>query len=210
MKYVINFFNIINSTKAKNDSDELYSDVLTSLDTITYLLEKDCELYSMPITRKVMHNKVYKIKKVVDCLCLIHNEMEFRSILPHPIFQEKKFNSNLIELELHLLTNIECFNMIIQWDLTEQLKETFRYLINKIINEGEEGIKQLKADEYTFHLGLYRCFGLMMNYFCFNYALNNNCSIYSPDSLPFLNFAAFDGLGGFGDVYLLSLVETLK
>ena len=173
-----NFFRIINSTKAKNNSDEFFSDVLEELDTITYLLEKDCELYSMPVTRKLMHNKVSMIKKVIDCLCLIHNEMGFRSIFPHPIFQEKKYSSKLIELELHLLSNIECFNMIIQWDLTEQIKEIFRYLINKIINQEAEGIKQLKTNEYTFHLGLYRCFGLMMNYFCFNYAINNNCSIY--------------------------------
>ena len=173
-----NFFKIINSTKAKNNSDEFLTDVLEELDTITYLVEKDCELFSMPITQKLMHNKVSMIKKVIDCICLIHNEMGFRSIFPHPIFQEKKYSSKLIELELHLLTNIECFNMIIQWDLTEQLKETFRYLINKIINQEAEGIKQLKTNEYTFHLGLYRCFGLMMNFFCFNYALNNNCSIY--------------------------------
>ena len=173
-----NFLRIINSTKAKNNSDEFFTDVLEELDTITYLLEKDCELYSMPITRKLMNNKVSMIKKVIDCLCLIHNEMGFRSIFPHPIFQEKKYSSNLIELELHLLSNIECFNMIIQWDLTEQIKETFRYLINKIINQEAEGIKQLKTNEFTFHLGLYRCFGLMMNYFCFNYSLNNNCSIY--------------------------------
>jgi len=173
-----NFINIISSTKAKNNSDEFLSDVLEELNTKIVLLEKDCELYSMPITRKLMYNKVYMIKKVIDCLCLIHNEMRFRSIFPHPIFQEKKFSSDLIELEMNLLNNIEIFNMIIQWDLTEQIKDIFKYLINKIINQEAEGIKQLKTNEYTFHLGLYRCFGLMMNYFCFNYALNHNCSIY--------------------------------
>ena len=40
--------------------------------------------------------------------------------------------------------------MIIQWDLTEQIKETFRYLINKIINQEAEGIKQLKTNEFTY------------------------------------------------------------
>jgi hypothetical protein len=56
----------------------------------------------------------------------------------------------------------------------EQLKDIFKYLINKILNQKKEGIKQLKEDEYSFHLGLYRCFGLFLNSFCFNYSFNNN------------------------------------
>ena len=44
--------------------------------------------------------------------------------------------------------------MFIDWDKIEKLKEIFKYLINKILNQEKEGIKQLKEDEYSFHLGL--------------------------------------------------------
>ena len=60
------------------------------------------------------------------------------------------------------------------WKKLDIIKEIFRYIINKIINQNEEGIKQLQKDEYSFHLSLYRCFGLFINFFSYNYSLNND------------------------------------
>ena len=74
---------------------------------------------------------------------------------------------DLMDLELRLLSIIEEINMFIEWEKIEYVKEIFKYIINKIINQEKEGIKLLKEDEFSFHLILYRCFGLLINYFLF-------------------------------------------
>ena len=78
--------------------------------------------------------------------------------------------------------------MYIEWDKIEYIKEIFKYIINKIINQEKEGIKILKEDEFSFHLTLYRCFGLLINFFCFNFALKNNCSLINSINYFKLNF----------------------
>ena len=40
--------------------------------------------------------------------------------------------------------------MYIEWEKTEYIKEIFKYIINKIINQEREGVKQLKNDEYSY------------------------------------------------------------
>ena len=67
--------------------------------------------------------------------------------------------------------------MYINWNELSYSEEIFKYLIYKIMNEEKEGIKQLKENEFSFHLCLYRCFGLLINYFCFNYSIKNNCTL---------------------------------
>ena len=169
----------IKSLTAKNDNGTIKQDVLENLFSRTQDMEIDCELYSMPITRKLMANKISLIKRIIDCLCLIHNENEFISIWPHPPFQQKGFSEELINLESKLLGLIECINMFTDWKNIENIKDIFKYLIYKITNQESEGIKQLKEKEYSFHLCLYRCFGLLINFFCFYNSFNNKCSLFS-------------------------------
>lgn len=134
--------------------------------------------YTHPKIRKMMTQKTSMIKRIIDCFCLIHNEISFKSIVPHPIFQGKSYSKLFVDLEIKLLTIIKEINMFIEWDKYNQIKDIFYYLINKIINQKSERIKQLEKDEYSFHLGLYRCFGLLINYYCFNHSINNKCSIF--------------------------------
>ena len=49
--------------------------------------------------------------------------------------------------------------MYINWNELSYSEEIFKYLIYKLINQEKEGIKQLKENEFSFHLCLYRCFG---------------------------------------------------
>jgi len=135
-----------------------------------------------------MTEKIAIIKRIIDCICLIHNELEFKSIVPHPQFQQKKMSVDLMDLELRLLSIIEEINMFIEWEKIEYVKEIFKYIINKIINQEKEGIKLLKEDEFSFHLILYRCFGLLINYFCFNFAVRNDCSLINSINYFKLNF----------------------
>ena len=185
-----NFYKTI-SKGFKDEDGKIKNLIINELEEKAGILEKDCELYSMPITLKLMYEKIYIMtKRIIDCICLIHNENKFLSIFPHPIFQKRGCSTDLIDLELELLSNIECLNMITQWGKIEITKEIFKYIINKIINQEKEGINQLKKDEYSFHLGLYRCFGLMINFFCFDYSFNNNCSLY--ESIQFFKNNFFD------------------
>ena len=169
--------------------DEEVQIILENIENQANIIILDCEVYSMPITRKLMHDKTtFLIKRIIDCFCLIHNVKEFKSITPHPFFQPNGCSDKMINLELKLLKNIECINLFTQWENIDNSKEIFKYIINKIINQEPNEIKQLKKDEYTFHLGLYRCFGILINYFCYYYSFNNNYSIYEAIQIFKKNF----------------------
>ena len=176
--------------KLKNEfEDEKINEILENINDHANIISNDCELYSMPITRKLMHDKTtFLIKRTIDCFCLIHKVKKFKSIRPHPNFQQKGYSYEMISIELNLLNNIECINMFTQWEKIDNLKEIFIYIINKIINQESEGIEPLSKEEYTFHLGLYRCFGILINYFCYYYSFNNNFSIYESIQIFKKNF----------------------
>ena len=140
-------------------------------------METDTKYYSKPKMKSLMNEKTIVIKKMIDCICLIHNELEFKSIVPHPQFQNKKESIDLLNIEIALLSTIEEINLFIDWNKFDNVKEIFKYIIYKILNQEKEGIKILNENEYSFHLCLYRCFSLLLNCFCFNYAINNNVRI---------------------------------
>ena len=165
------------SSKIKTPYGSFDDIILNKLDYKIFLMRTDTKYYSKPKVKKLMTEKTSIVKKVIDMICLIHNENEFKSIVPHPQFQNKGYSSKLIELEIKLLDVVQEINNYIDWEKIDLIKEFLKHLINKILNQEKEGIKQLKDDEYTFHLGLYRCFGIFMNSFCYNYAFNKNCSL---------------------------------
>ena len=114
---------------------------------------------------------------MIDIICLFHNINEYKSIIPHPSFQEKSLNTSLFILED---TSMKIFGMLaysIEWEKLEKYKEIFKYFIYKIMNQEKEGIKKLEENEFTFHLTLYRSFGIFMNSFCFNHSFINKCSL---------------------------------
>ena len=152
------FLERINSENSKNGDDNYYDDILNELLNMSEIMEVDCQLFSMPMTRKLIYNKISLIKRTIDCLCLLHNKIEFKSIYPHPVFQEKQFSLKFINLELYLLFIVKCINLFTKLDKINIIKDIFKYIINKIINQESEGIKILEKDEYSFHLSLYRAF----------------------------------------------------
>ena len=160
------FKKYIKSPKLRDQYGSIIEVQIKELKDRFRLIVYDTQYYSKPKMRKIMTEKVSIVKKIIDYICLIHNELEFKSIVPHPQFQNKEISTDLMDIELSLLSIIEEINMYIQWDKEEQLKEIFKYLINKIINQEKEGIKILKDNEYSFHLILYRCLGILINAFC--------------------------------------------
>ena len=196
------FSETINSENSKNGDDNYYDDILNELLNMSKIMEVDCQLFSMPMTRKLIYNKISLIKRTIDCLCLLHNKIEFKSIYPHPVFQEKKFSLKFINLELYLLFIVKCINLFTQWDKVNNIKDIFKYIINKIINQESEGIKILEKDEYSFHLSLYRAFGLLINYFCFYYSLKNKCTLF--DSIQFFKKNFFES-----EIQLINLTDII-
>jgi hypothetical protein len=146
-------------------------------------MKNDTEFFSTTKLRSTMTNKISIMKRVIDIICLIHKENIIESIVPHPGFQSKGFSDNLVNFEWKLLDLIEEITIFIDWSKIDKLKEIFKYLIDIILNQEKSGIKTLKKNEYSFHLVLYRCFGLFINSFCFNYAFNHDCTI--KDSIFF-------------------------
>ena len=164
----------IKSPKIRDEYGSFIEEKINIIKRKTRFVETDTKYFSRPKTKKVMYNKKSIIKRAIDYFCLIHNELEFKSIVPHPKFQQKEYSTTLIEIEIALYGILEGINVFMDWKKLDIVKEIFRYIINKIINQKEEGIKQLQKDEYSFHLSLYRCFGLFINFFSYNYSLNND------------------------------------
>ena len=50
----------------------------------------DDKIFSRPNTRQLINSKKCIFKRLIDIACIIHNQMEFKSIFSHPEFQEKK------------------------------------------------------------------------------------------------------------------------
>ena len=172
------FKEVFTSMKYKDKEGKINNNKLGALIGRSKIIEIDTKYYSKPKISKLFTKKTYIIKKIIDAFCLLHNQMEFKSIFPHPFFQENKgFSKEYAELEYNLIQIIENINMYINWNELSYSEEIFKYLIYKIMNQEKEGIKQLKGNEFSFHLCLYRCFGLLINYFCFNYSIKNNCTL---------------------------------
>ena len=166
---------VLQSSKYRDNEGNINSSKLKHLLCRTQILEVDTKYYSKSKIKDLFTQKTFIVKKIIDSICLVHNRMKFKSIIPHPLFQENKhFSEDFMILENILLNILEAINMYFNWNEIEYSKEIFKYLIYKILNQEKEGIEQLKEDEFSFHLCLYRTFGLFINYFCFNYAIKNN------------------------------------
>ena len=184
------FSKYFKSPELKYDSGAINENLIEKLSYVVFHLKTDTKYFSKPKIKKLMTEKTSIVKRVIDCICLIHNENELKSIVPHPKFQEKGFSLKFLELEIFLIGVVEGITIYIEWDKINELKDIFKYIINKIINQKKEGIKVLNENEYSYHLGLYRCFGLLLNSFCFNYAFNNKCTLI--ESIQFFKKTFFE------------------
>ena len=175
--------------KTVNQYDSEYS-IFGKLIYNIFYMKHDTEYFSTPKLRSTMTDKISIMKRVIDIIYLIHKENIIESIVPHPGFQSKGFSDNLVNFEWKLLDIIEEITIFIDWSKIDKLKEIFKYLIDIILNQEKSGIKALKKNEYSYHLVLYRCLGLFINSFCFNYAFNHDCTI--KDSIFFFKKSFFE------------------
>ena len=134
----------------------------------------------------------YIIKKIIDCCCLIHNQMAVNLRKIDTTLKEKNLKDDLNIVEIYLLylfSNI--IFIFIQYGNNEMIKDIFNYFIDIILYN--KNIDNLETKEYSIHLTLYRSFGIFLNVFCFNYSLKNNISI--KDALQFVKNEFFRSEG---------------
>ena len=148
------------------------------------IINDDLNNFLKPKIKELISTKNNLIIIFLDIVCLVHNQCEYKSIFPHPEFQDKPFPIYFLNLEVILQKIINKIFLCYNWENIDSIKILFNYLIKKIINQKTEGIKQLNENEYSFHLSLYRFLGKFVNYFSFNYAIKNNKSLF--DGIEFL------------------------
>ena len=184
-----NFHNYIlkimktNNTKNANEFslEEIYN-LLNELYTdFKFSLKKQMEL--------LMTEKSSFFKKVIDLISLFHNYDKLKSIVPHSL-QSKKLDTYVFDSEIALRKISRLLINFLDWKNIEKLKDIYKYLIYKILNQEKEGISQLSENEYSFNLVLYRACGALINAFCFNYSFNHNCNIV--DSIKFFKKTFFE------------------
>ena len=167
---------VLDSKKSKDLFGGFKKDVLQSVHDKTYIYMYDIKYFTKPRVRVLMYQKIIIQKKLIDIAELFHNQMEFKSIVPHPSFQDKKYSFELINLEIFLLYIVNMSFIFTDWDNFNNVKELFNYFMEKF-----KKLKKIGKDEFSYHITIYRMFGCFLNFFCFNYALNkkNNSDIIS-------------------------------
>jgi hypothetical protein len=124
-----NFLKKIKSNNSRDSLGDLKNDEIKRLYRQSYYKEDDIEYFSKPKIRELVGKKVSIIKRIIDCICLIHNELEFESLFPHPEYQNKGVNEELIELESKLLSIIEKLSNIINWKDYNLAKDIFQHIM---------------------------------------------------------------------------------
>ena len=196
-------------------------DILNNLEKLkefnTYLMDRilsilinvnRCRYFTKPRIRELINSNVNIIKTIVDIICLLHNQCEYESIVPHPPFQDKIFSLELLNFEFYSVNFYGEINLCYDWEEEAKTKKFFDYLVNKILNQKSEGIKQLKINEFSFHLTLYRFFGFFLNYFSLNYALKNDKNII--DSIEYIKIKLFKSKEEMQKVVDLIIEDYLK
>ena len=150
----------------------------------------DIKYYSKSKMRLVITEKTSFFKKAINLISLFQNIDKYKSIVPHPQYQDKELSIYAFQMEKFLMIISRILNCCLDFQNVEKLKDIYKHLINKILNQEKEEIKQLEENEYTFHLELYRAFGIFMNAFCLNYSFNNKCTLL--DSINYFKKTFFE------------------
>ena len=184
------FKGLINNPIAKDINGNFYPFVMSEIFEKFEQISFDINFYTKPSIRYIIGNKTCFIKIFIDIACLMHNKLSFKSIYPHPEFQEKGFSPHLANCEIvsGLIGGLLgiCYN----FDNFDNTKEIFDYFVKKILNQKNAEIQQLEENEFSFHLTLYRFYASFLNIFIMKYSLKNNKTII--DSMEYIKTKLFN------------------
>ena len=181
---------IFNKPIFKEANGALNSNITKKIMEYFKIINDDLNNFLRPKMKELISTKNKLINTFLNIVCLIHNQCEYKSIYPHPEFQEKPFPIYFLNWEVILQKIVNKIFLCYNYENIDAVKILFDCLIKKIINQKEEQIKQLNENEYSFHLSLYRFLGIFVNYFSFNYAIKNNKSLF--DGIEFIKTKLFN------------------
>jgi len=181
---------ILNNPNIKDSNGGLDSDITKKIMEYFKAINDDLDHFLGPKMKELINTKINLINIFLNIVSLIHNQCEYKSIYPHPQFQEKPFPTYFLNLEIILQKAINKIFLYYNWENMDSVKILFDSVIKKIINQKTEQIKQLNENEYSIHLSLYRFLGIFLNYFSFNYAIKNNKSLF--DGIEYIKTTLFN------------------
>ena len=147
----------------------------TFMKEIIYKLRCDT-IYSLkPSSIYYLANNTEIIFKLIDMTSLLHNINSIKVIFPPPTTnQGEKYILEILDVEIWLLDILSLYISIFNFDNIDLVKEVFTYF-SKVIQKKIKN--ELKDDEYSFHISLYRAFSIFLNRYCFHEANKTNSNI---------------------------------
>ena len=116
------------------------------------------------------------INILIDIICLINNLNVFENKIKFNEFQRDGYLYNILNLELYSLIIINYISLLLDLDNLETVKFIFNKLITKIIEY--KNIKEKSVEKtFTPHIVCIRYYSIVLNRFCFNYSIKNNCDL---------------------------------
>ena len=116
------------------------------------------------------------INILIDIICLINNLNVFENKIKFNEFQRDGYLYNILNLELYSLIIINYISLLLDLDNLETVKFIFNKLISKII-EYKNIKEKLVEKTFTPHIVCIRYYAIVLNRFCFNYSIKNNCDL---------------------------------
>ena len=181
---------LINHPVAKDPNGGFYPFVIDKIVNKFREISYDCNFFTKPKIGKIIGNKTNFIKILIDVSCIMHNQLSFKSIFPHPVFQGKGISPELMKCEVMFIMLGGLIDILYDVEDHQKIKEIFDYFLKKILNQKDEGIKQLEENEFSFHLPLYRFFGIFLNIIILKKSLRNNKNII--DSIEYVKSKLFN------------------
>ena len=152
-------------------------------------------LPSRPIIDK-MNSNLKIIDIIINICCLPNNANIFENKTEFNIFQKDGFEDKLLNVEIRCLLTIIDLIHILNFDNKETIKAIFNNILEKI-NEFKKYKENLPNQIFSPHLTTIKCYSLLLNRFCFNYSIKNECDLLDSFN-HFMNiFPQFKELNGF-------------
>ena len=142
---------------------------------------------SKPFSGKPFIDNFLFFKKLIDLLDLFHNfniiTDENKNKKENEFIMKDIYKADFLNLELNLLYFLSFFLQILEDEV--QYKNILEYFVTKIINNYEK--KNIKENEFSFHIILIRGFSLFLNKYCFYLSIKKNIDLFESLNLINLN-----------------------
>ena len=124
-----------------------------------------------------MNSNKNMMKIIIDICCLPNNVNEFQNKIKFEKFQYDGFEHNLLIVELYSLLTIISLIHIIDFDDVDLMNFIFNVIFEKI-NKFRKYKDNLNDKKFSPHLITIKCYSILLNRYCFNYSIKNDCDLF--------------------------------